>query len=58
MKSKLKSNYPIVSGVTPTVGGPVFFGDTAGNFYALDAATGQKIGGGVILAIESETGSK
>ena len=43
--------------VTPTAGGLVFFGDMGGNFYALDAATGQKlwgkkiggaIGGGVI----------
>jgi len=47
----------IVSGVTPTAGGLVFFGDMGGNFYALDAATAQKlwgqkiggaIGGGVI----------
>ena len=53
----LKSNYPIVSGMTPTAGGVVFFGDVGGNFYALDAANGQKlwgqelggaIGGGVI----------
>ena len=43
--------------MTPTAGGVVFFGDMGGNFYALDAATGQKlwgqhlggaIGGGVI----------
>jgi alcohol dehydrogenase (cytochrome c) len=56
-KWRLKSNYPILSGVTPTAGGLVFFGDMGGNFYALDAATGQKlwgkkiggaIGGGVI----------
>jgi alcohol dehydrogenase (cytochrome c) len=56
-KWRLKSNYPILSGVTPTAGGLVFFGDTGGNFYALEAATGQKlwgqkiggaIGGGVI----------
>ena len=56
-KWRLKSNYPIMSGVTPTAGGLVFFGDMGGNFYALDAATGQKlwgqkiggaIGGGVI----------
>ena len=56
-KWRLKSNYPIISGVTPTAGGLVFFGDVGGNFYALDAATGQKrwgqkiggaIGGGVI----------
>src|SRR6201996_1793749 len=56
-KWRLKSNYPILSGVTPTAGGLVFFGDVGGNFYALDAVTGQKlwgqriggaIGGGVI----------
>ena len=56
-KWRLKSNYPILGAVTPTAGGLVFFGDVGGNFYALDAATGQKlwgqkiggaIGGGVI----------
>jgi PQQ-dependent dehydrogenase (methanol/ethanol family) len=56
-KWRLKSNYPIVSGMTPTAGGVVFFGDIGGSFYALDAANGQKlwgqelggaIGGGVI----------
>jgi alcohol dehydrogenase (cytochrome c) len=56
-KWRLKSNYPIMGGVTPTAGGLVFFGDMGGNFFALDAATGQKlwgrkiggaIGGGVI----------
>ena len=43
--------------MTPTAGGVVFFGDVGGNFYALNAATGEKlwgeqlgggIGGGVI----------
>jgi alcohol dehydrogenase (cytochrome c) len=56
-KWRLKSNYPIVGAVTPTAGGVVFFGDLGGNFYALDAANGEKlwgqelggaIGGGVI----------
>jgi alcohol dehydrogenase (cytochrome c) len=56
-KWRLKSNYPILGAVTPTAGGLVFFGDTGGNFYALDTATGEKlwgqkvggaIGGGVI----------
>ncbi len=56
-KWRLKSNYPIVGGMSPTAGGLVFFGDLGGNFYALDAADGQKlwgqelggaIGGGVI----------
>jgi len=56
-KWRLKSNYPIIGAMTPTAGGVVFFGDLGGNFYALDAATGEKlwgqdlggaIGGGVI----------
>ena len=56
-KWRLKSNYPIMGAVTPTAGGLVLFGYMGGNFYALDAATGQKlwgqkiggaIGGGVI----------
>ena len=34
-----------MSAVTPTAGGLVFFGDMGGNFYALDAATGQKLWG-------------
>jgi alcohol dehydrogenase (cytochrome c) len=56
-KWRVKSNYPVIGGITPTAGGVVFFGDVGGNFYALDAATGEKlwslnlggaIGGGVI----------
>lgn len=54
---RAKTNYPVQSGVTPTAGGVVFFGDMGGNFYALDADTGGKlwgakiggaVGGGVI----------
>ncbi|WP_424192295.1 pyrroloquinoline quinone-dependent dehydrogenase [Ampullimonas aquatilis] len=54
---RLKSNYPILSGVTSTAGDLVLFGDMGGNFYAVDARTGQQrwgekiggaIGGGVI----------
>lgn len=54
---RVKTNYPIVSGVTSTGGGLVFFGDMGGNFYAVDAASGRKlwsakldgaIGGGII----------
>jgi alcohol dehydrogenase (cytochrome c) len=54
---RVKSNYPVQSGVTPTAGGVVFFGDMGGNFYAVDADTGEKlwgqkiggaVGGGVI----------
>jgi len=44
-KWRMKSNYPIQSGVTPTAGGIVFFGDMGGNFYVLDAANGQKLWG-------------
>ncbi|HEY1725168.1 MAG TPA: PQQ-binding-like beta-propeller repeat protein [Steroidobacteraceae bacterium] len=56
-KWRSKSNYPILSGMTPTAGGVVFFGDMGGNFYALEAATGRRlwgknlggaIGGGVV----------
>jgi len=54
---RLKSNYPVQSGITATAGDLVFFGDMGGNFYALDADNGQRlwgrkiggaIGGGVI----------
>jgi alcohol dehydrogenase (cytochrome c) len=54
---RVKTNYPIQSGMTPTAGGVVFFGDMGGNFYAVDATDGRKlwgrkiggaIGGGVI----------
>ena len=54
---RVRSNNPIVGGVTPTAGGLVLFGDVGGYFYAVDAASGQKlwgekiggaIGGGVI----------
>ncbi len=59
-KWRVKTNYPILSGMTPTAGGLVFFGDVNGDFYALDSATGQKlwgrkiggpIGGGVITYV-------
>jgi alcohol dehydrogenase (cytochrome c) len=54
---RVKDNYPVQSGITPTAGGLIFFGDMGGNFYALDARSGRKlwgenlggaIGGGVI----------
>ncbi|HKM73798.1 MAG TPA: PQQ-binding-like beta-propeller repeat protein [Stellaceae bacterium] len=44
-KWRLKTNYPILGGVTPTAGGLVFFGDVGGNFYAVDATTGEKLWG-------------
>jgi alcohol dehydrogenase (cytochrome c) len=54
---RARSNYPVQSGVTPTKGGVVFFGDMGGNLYAVDIKDGSKlwganlggaIGGGVI----------
>jgi alcohol dehydrogenase (cytochrome c) len=59
---RAKTNYPIMSGVTPTGGGIVFFGDMGGNFYAMDSSNGQRlwsqklegaIGGGVITYLAS-----
>jgi alcohol dehydrogenase (cytochrome c) len=47
-KWRVKSNYPILSAITPTAGGVVFFGDLGGNFYALDSSTGQKLWGQVL----------
>ena len=45
---RARTNYPIQSGMTPTAGGVVFFGDMGGNFYALDANDGHKLWGGKI----------
>jgi len=56
-KWRIKSDYPILAAVTPTAGGLVFFGDVGGNFYAVNAETGERLwaqkmggplGGGVI----------
>ncbi len=47
-KWRVKTNYPIQSGMTPTAGGVVFFGDMGGNFYAVDAHSGNKLWGGKI----------
>jgi alcohol dehydrogenase (cytochrome c) len=44
-KWRLKANYPVVGGITPTAGGIVFVGDVGGNFYALDAVSGEKLWG-------------
>ena len=41
-KWRLKTNYPILSGVTPTGGGLVFFGDMGGNFCVVNASNGQR----------------
>lgn len=59
-KWRLKSNYPILGGMTPTAGGVALFGDMGGNFYAVDSGRGQRlwgiktsgaIGGGVITYV-------
>ncbi len=47
-KWRAKSNYPILSAITPTAGGVVFFGDLGGNLYALDTSTGEKLWGQVL----------
>ena len=49
---RARTNYPVQSGMTPTAGGVVYFGNAGGYFYALDAVTGgklwgQKIGGAI-----------
>jgi alcohol dehydrogenase (cytochrome c) len=44
-KWRLRSDYPIVAGVTPTAGGLVFFGDVGGNVYAVNAETGERLWG-------------
>ncbi|WP_246678768.1 PQQ-binding-like beta-propeller repeat protein [Mesorhizobium sp. B2-4-17] len=40
---QFKAPAPIASGITPTAGGIVLFGDMAGNFYAFDSASGTKL---------------
>ncbi len=63
-KSRVKTSNPMQSGMTPTAGGVVFFGDMGGNLYAVDATDGQKlwgqkiggaIGGGVITRTANGT---
>lgn len=41
VKWKFHTPQPVVAGVTPTAGGVVFTGGLAGNFFVLDAQTGQ-----------------
>jgi alcohol dehydrogenase (cytochrome c) len=38
-----KTNYPIQSGMKPTAGGIVFFGDRGGTIYVLDTSNGRKL---------------
>jgi alcohol dehydrogenase (cytochrome c) len=40
---RFRTPAPVMSGVTPTAGGVVLFGDMAGHFYALDSATGAQL---------------
>lgn len=40
-KWQFKAPYPLMSGVTPTSGGLVLFGDMGGTVYAVDAGTGK-----------------
>ena len=40
---RFKAPAPIIGGVTPTAGGIVFFGDMAGNFYAIDTGSGKTL---------------
>jgi PQQ-dependent dehydrogenase (methanol/ethanol family) len=56
-KWQFHAPFPLMSGVTPTGGRLLLFGDMGGNFYAFDAAGGKKlwsanlggaVGGGVI----------
>lgn len=57
VKWQRRTDAPVVAAVTPTAGGVIFTGDTAGNFLALDSASGTvllekplkaSIGGGII----------
>ena len=43
VKWRYKAAAPVLSGVTPTKGGLVFFGDMNGNAFAFDAANGKKL---------------
>jgi alcohol dehydrogenase (cytochrome c) len=60
---KFESPAPILAAVTPTAGGIVFFGDMAGNLYALDTDAGKPrwttklegaLGGGIITYGDGE----
>ena len=42
-KWQFHAPFPIMSGVTPTSGRLLLFGDMGGNFYAFDAVSGQKL---------------
>lgn len=42
-KWQFHAPFPLLGGVTPTIGRLVLFGDVGGNFYAFDAVTGKKL---------------
>jgi alcohol dehydrogenase (cytochrome c) len=42
-KWQFHAPFPLMSGVTPTGGGLLLFGDMGGNFYAFDSASGKKL---------------
>ena len=42
-KWQFKAPFPLMSGVTPTAGGVLFFGDMGGTFYAFDSGSGKKL---------------
>lgn len=42
-KWQFHAPFPLMSGVTPTGGGLLLFGDMGGNFYAFDATSGKKL---------------
>ncbi|MBS0251525.1 MAG: PQQ-binding-like beta-propeller repeat protein, partial [Proteobacteria bacterium] len=43
IKWKFHTDKPVVSGITPTAGGIVIFGDTGGTLFALDSADGKPL---------------
>ena len=63
---RFRTPTPILSGVTPTGGGVVFFGDMGGTLYALDSARGKalwsrKIGGAIgggVITYDSGAGQR
>ncbi len=63
---RFRAPFPVMSGVTPSSGGIVVFGDMGGNLYALDSDTGAKLwssnlGGAVaggVITYDSGSGQK
>ena len=43
LKWRFKASAPVLSGVTPTAGGIVLFGDLSGNIYAFDSGKGKRL---------------